>query len=365
MFWNRYLISKYFEDKEPAVQWCMENGLLPKEIKCQVHQQVLKIDVNRKGLGEARCRKSECRNKNATMLSTGTWFEGSRLTIYQEMGIILGYADNESYEKVMKEAARPKEIRVQRSELEATSILGSDTIADRFKSLRRLVMEDFLERQEYRGQIGGPGKIVQIDESKFGKRKYNRGRHTDGHWVLGLIEDGSEDLRLILCPNNKRGEVDLLPIIQKHVAPGTEIHTDCWKAYDRLDQVGYIHKRVNHSDKENPFVAPDGTHTARIEASWRPGKDHFRKIHIQSVCSACNQKLKDARIYDPTPAQLKTMRAAMKRIHRERDNCEACGELDENFAEKLVEYQWRRECKKLKKDPMEEILGCIRRAYPV
>ena len=59
------------------------------------------------------------------------------------------------------------------------------------------------------------------------------------------------------------------------------------------------------------------------------------------------------------------MRAAMARIHRERDNCEECGNLEDAFAEKLVEYQWRREMKKLKKDPMEEILGCIRRAFPL
>ena len=55
----------------------------------------------------------------------------------------------------------------------------------------------------------------------------------------------------------------------------------------------------------------------------------------------------------------------MARIHRERDNCEECGNLEDAFAEKLVEYQWCREMKMLKKDPMEEILGCIRRAFPL
>ena len=39
--------------------------------------------------------------------------------------------------------------------------------------------------------IGGPG--VKIDESKFGKGKYNRGRMVDGHWVL------EECYRDILC----------------------------------------------------------------------------------------------------------------------------------------------------------------------
>ena len=38
--------------------------------------------------------------------------------------------------------------------------------------------------------IGGPGVEIEIDidESKFGRRKYNRGRVVDGHWVLGGME---------------------------------------------------------------------------------------------------------------------------------------------------------------------------------
>lgn len=48
----------------------------------------------------------------------------------------------------------------------------------------------------------------------------------DGHWVLGLIEDGSEDLRLEVCPDNIRSVNVLVPLINKHVEEGTTIHTD-------------------------------------------------------------------------------------------------------------------------------------------
>jgi hypothetical protein len=37
-------------------------------------------------------------------------------------------------------------------------------------------------------QTGGEGKIVEIDEAKIGKRKYNRGRYLEGQWVFGGIE---------------------------------------------------------------------------------------------------------------------------------------------------------------------------------
>nr|CAH7719651.1 unnamed protein product [Callosobruchus chinensis]CAH7719653.1 unnamed protein product [Callosobruchus chinensis] len=78
---------------------------------------------------------------------------------------------------------------------------------------------------------------------------------------------------------DKRDSATVIPIIDKHVKPGTTIHTDCWKAYDGLGDAGYVHHKVNHSDIENRFVAQDGTYTQRIEATWRPAKNLFRGRH--------------------------------------------------------------------------------------
>ena len=41
-----------------------------------------------------------------------------------------------------------------------------------------------------REKIGGPGKFVQIDESKIVKRKYYRGHVVEGQWVFGKIHAG-------------------------------------------------------------------------------------------------------------------------------------------------------------------------------
>jgi hypothetical protein len=41
------------------------------------------------------------------------------------------------------------------------------------------------------GKIGGPNKIVKIDESKFGQRKYRRGHPDKGQWVFGGVERDS------------------------------------------------------------------------------------------------------------------------------------------------------------------------------
>lgn len=48
-----------------------------------------------------------------------------------------------------------------------------------------------LDSLQHSNKIDGPGCIVEIDEAKIGKRKYNRGRLVDGHWILGMIERGS------------------------------------------------------------------------------------------------------------------------------------------------------------------------------
>ena len=68
--------------------------------------------------------------------------------------------------------------------------------------------------------IGGPEKEVEIDKSKFGKRKYNKGQSVDGHWVFGRIERNGGDSFLVEVP---RDAATLLLILVAHVRPGTTI----------------------------------------------------------------------------------------------------------------------------------------------
>ena len=50
--------------------------------------------------------------------------------------------------------------------------------------------------QTHSEPIWGPGKTVEIDESKFGKTKYHRGKLVEGGWVFGGINQGYKDASL-------------------------------------------------------------------------------------------------------------------------------------------------------------------------
>ena len=67
----------------------------------------------------------------------------------------------------------------------------------------------------------------------------------------------------------KRDRETLIPIIEQFIAPGTTIISDCWKAYDILGKMDYIHFKVNHSIK---FKNINGDHTNKIESHWRHAK---------------------------------------------------------------------------------------------
>jgi hypothetical protein len=134
--------------------------------------------------------------------------------------------------------------------------------------MRDLIFDKMINRFE---PIGGNGKIVEIDESKFGKRKYHKGHRVEGQWVFGGIE--RESGKCFMVPVDKRDRKTLIPIIQKWILPGTEIQSDMWKPYDILGSLpgyNYTHLTVNHS--KNYKDPETGACTNRIEVSWRWSK---------------------------------------------------------------------------------------------
>ena len=150
------------------------------------------------------------------------------------------------------------------------------TVRTLYMALRQCMAEDLLDGSATR-RIGGPGHIIEIDESKFGKRKYNRGRRVVGKWVLGGYCRTTGECFLVECDNNRRNHHTLLRLIKAHVKPGTIILTDKWKGYNALSSHGFTHLVVNH---RRGFVDPlTGVHTNTCEGMWFHAKKHIQQGH--------------------------------------------------------------------------------------
>ena len=117
--------------------------------------------------------------------------------------------------------------------------------------------------------IGGNGVEVEIDESKFGKRKYHREHKVEGQWVFGGWEKYNKS-KIFMVPVQNRKAATLQKIIKRWIKLGSIIHSDCWKGYTRLSKLGYTHVTVNHSkeflNKENAAC------TKCIESKWHHAK---------------------------------------------------------------------------------------------
>ncbi|XP_071652542.1 uncharacterized protein [Temnothorax longispinosus] len=140
--------------------------------------------------------------------------------------------------------------------------VSSATIVDWFNFCREVCV---FWAEKHSEKLGGPGCIVEIDEVKIGKRKYNRGRLVKGQWIFGGYERGTK--KIFIVPVQDRTEETLLACIKEWILPGTTIMSDCWKSYNCLNNKGFQHLTVNHSYN---FVDPEtGAHTQHIERVWR------------------------------------------------------------------------------------------------
>jgi transposase-like protein len=122
---------------------------------------------------------------------------------------------------------------------------SSTTVCAFYEYFRQLVAQSLQEEDQV---IGGSDVIIEIDETKLGKRKFNRGHRVEGVWVVVGVERGANG-KVFVVPVERRDSETLIQIIAAHVAPGSIINTDRWKGYSGLStELGLRHITVNHSE---------------------------------------------------------------------------------------------------------------------
>jgi hypothetical protein len=72
--------------------------------------------------------------------------------------------------------------------------------------------------------------IVEVDESKFGERKYHHGHRVEGVWVIGDVEP-TATCALFVTVVEDRSALSILELLTQYVAKGSIIYTYCWKGY--------------------------------------------------------------------------------------------------------------------------------------
>lgn len=233
-----------------SVKFLQEVGLMKTSAKCKKCGIQMKLNT--------KCDKWRCNKKNCnTQLTTRyeSLFNNSNLTYEEIMFLLYEILNNTPGNNIKQEYN------------------FDDHTLSKWRSLVRSVLIFYVEMSST--QIGGPGKVIEIDESKFGKQKYYKGRYVQGQWVFGGVERGTG--LCFLVPIEDRSEQTLLKLIKKWVKPGTTIISDCWKSYNNISEHGFNHLTVNHSVQ---FVNKlSGAHTNTIESTWRHVKASLPQYH--------------------------------------------------------------------------------------
>jgi len=131
---------------------------------------------------------------------------------------------------------------------------------------------------EYSRQTSPINGEIEIDESYFGSRRVRgkRGRGASGKTIVfGLFKrDGKVYTEII--PDVKAAT--LQDLIRGRVDVESVIHTDGWRGYDGLVDLGFEkHFRVNHADSE--FSKGNGNHINGIESFWGYAKHRLVKFN--------------------------------------------------------------------------------------
>ncbi|XP_067213901.1 uncharacterized protein [Linepithema humile] len=242
--------------KERLVDFLIQHGILACTITCSKCGNNVNID---KETLSYRCRKQyfvknvhkkrvreQCQFYKSA--KCGTWFDKTNLDVGIVCKIVACF--------LMLQYPRQDDTQ------DETGVSSPNTIVDWFSFCREVCV---FWADKHSQKFGGPGRTVEIDEAKIGRRKYNRGRLIKGQWIFGGYERDSK--KMFIVPVEDRTEETLLACIKEWILPGTTVISDCWKSYNCLNNKGFQHLTVNHS--YNFVDSQTGAHTQHIERVWR------------------------------------------------------------------------------------------------
>lgn len=260
-------LYKIMESKEEWLKWLATHRLIRNSVDCHrcAHPMSLVARAEVSDGFSWRCRPCNSR----CSVKTGSFFANCDLATERIVMIMFYWLFEVKCKHVML----------------FENLTSWNTIVN-YNNYYRIECYNWLLRN-YNSQLGGSDVngasiFVEVDESYFFRRKYNRGQRRRGKWVVGMVERGSGRCWLEVVA--KRDAATIERIINAHILPGTTIVTDAWRGYNNVGQMRngvYTHEVVVHA---NEFVHTihDEIHTETIEGLWMQAK---RKLRYQGGTS--------------------------------------------------------------------------------
>ena len=148
--------------------------------------------------------------------------------------------------------------------------LNRNTVNRYLKLIRKRIAELCESETPFKGEI-------EVDESYFGAKRVRgkRGRGAAGKTpVFGILQRKGKVYTEIVPDCAK---ATLQGIIRGRVSPESVIHSDKWRGYNGLVDLGYKkHYRVHHGTNE---FARGKNHINGIESFWSYAKRRLMKFH--------------------------------------------------------------------------------------
>jgi transposase len=155
----------------------------------------------------------------------------------------------------------------QTAQMTGLSLRGTNQI---FLRLREKLAQECEKNSPFSGDL-------EADESYFGPRRVRgrRGRGAGGKTIVFGLLKRDDQVYTEIVPNASKAT--LQAIIRGKASLESVVHTDRWRGYDGLVDLGFDrHLRVNHGDNE---FALGPNHINGIESFWSYAKHRLVKFH--------------------------------------------------------------------------------------
>lgn len=241
-------------------QWMMDHNLLNDRIICPRCQRRSINRRHRYAQSYFRCRHHDCRWEKR--VQDNSFFYGFLCPLILLLKAVFYYWSNETVDRI-REYTGLTRYAIQRL-------------------INRIDALVFAYQEQYPTVFDpADNPVCEIDEGCF--HRFHYGRRNVHQWWFGIRQRGSTKVFVQRVDN--RSARTLLPIIRDRIIAGMTICSDEWRAYANLEDEGYFHFTVNHSQREfarmeyHPLLDRDfRVTTNRSEAGWQLMRD-FLRVH--------------------------------------------------------------------------------------